>query len=203
MIVGLLATSVVLAENGSKQNSEAKAVGSMLEIHVSDKGKVLVRGAKVSVVTADTITALTEWGSASVTWTIKTSSATEFIKRNGGLNNISEISVGDFISFSGMVDPAAGAFTVDATVVKNWSAQKARSTVTGTVKSIDMGALSFVVMSTNKGDVTVKTSNTTTFKKVGVSATFSDVTVGAKIEADGVYDSVSKILMTDKVRIQN
>ena len=49
-------------------------------------------------------------------------------------------------------------------------------------------------MTTASGPIAVKTDSSTTFKKKGSSATFSDVTVGAMVEAEGTLQSDGSIL---------
>ena len=46
-------------EEHEKERKEIKATGSTLEVHISDNGKVLVRGAKVTSVSGSTINATT------------------------------------------------------------------------------------------------------------------------------------------------
>jgi len=65
--------------------------------------------------------------------------------------------------------------------------------VEGSVASVDIGAKSFVV-TTVAGPITVKTDSSTTFKKKGASATFSDVVMGAMVEAEGTLQSDGSIL---------
>ncbi len=65
--------------------------------------------------------------------------------------------------------------------------------VVGTVASVDTGAKSFVV-TTVSGPVTVKTDSSTTFKKKGTTAAFSDIAVGAMVEAEGTLQSDGSIL---------
>ncbi len=65
--------------------------------------------------------------------------------------------------------------------------------VAGSVASVDAGAKSFVV-TTVSGPITVKTGTSTTFKKKGSTATFSDVVVGAMVEAEGTLQADGSIL---------
>jgi hypothetical protein len=65
--------------------------------------------------------------------------------------------------------------------------------VEGTVASVDTGAKSFVV-TTVSGSITVKTGDSTTFRNKGSSATFSDVVMGAMVEAEGTLQSDGSIL---------
>ncbi len=121
-----------------KLAKEVKAIGSMLEVHVTDRGNVLVRGAKVTAISGNTISAATTWGSASMTWNIVTDSNTEFVRR-GGKSSISEISVGDLVSFQGMLQTGvASPLTVQAKIVKNWTVLKpapAPMTLEGKIKT--------------------------------------------------------------------
>ena len=197
-----LALFTAADENGEKQLKEARSVGSTLEIHVTDNGKVLVRGAKVTSVSGNTINASTTWGSAVFNWAVVTDSSTEWVRRFGGASAISEVSVGDFISFQGVLDTTIGSpITVKARVVKDWSIQKKHASFYGLIKSVDASAKTFVLTSEDKGDISVKISDTTKITKGNTVGTFSDITVGSKVTASGLYNTESKVLEADSVKI--
>jgi Domain of unknown function (DUF5666) len=65
--------------------------------------------------------------------------------------------------------------------------------VGGSVTSVNAADKSFVVQSTG-ASVTVKTDASTTFRKRGSAATFSDVIVGAMVEAQGTLQADGSIL---------
>jgi hypothetical protein len=65
--------------------------------------------------------------------------------------------------------------------------------VEGSVASVDNGVKSFIV-TTVSGPITVKTVASTTFKKKGSTATFSDVVAGAMVEAEGTLQADGSIL---------
>ncbi len=65
--------------------------------------------------------------------------------------------------------------------------------VDGTVTSVNTMEMSFVVQSTGAA-VTVKTDSSTTFRKRGSSASFSDVTTGVMVEVEGVLQADGSIL---------
>jgi hypothetical protein len=65
--------------------------------------------------------------------------------------------------------------------------------VEGTVASVNASAKSFVV-TTVSGPITVKTDSSTNFKKTGSSASFTDVIVGAMVEAEGTLQADGSIL---------
>lgn len=206
LFLASLALFVVQADNeqerGEKQFKEAQAIGSTLEIHITDKGKVLVRGAKVASISGNTINTTITWGSAIFNWAVVTDSSTEFVRRYGGASGVSEISVGDFISFQGALDTSvASPITVKAKIVKDWSIQKVRATFYGIVKSVDATAKSFVLASEDKGDITVMVSDSTKIKKGSGTGVFADIAIGAKVTAAGLFNNLSKVLEANEIKI--
>ncbi len=186
-----------------KQALEAREVGSMLEVHITDKGNVLVRGAKVTAISGNTISAATTWGSASISWNVVTDSGTEFIRRFGGKSSISEISVGDLVSFNGTLQTSvASPFTVQAKIVKDWSVQKQNATFSGTVQSVDATTQSFVLAAEKRGNITVLVSTTTVIRKGDSAGAFSDIVAGVKATASGLYNNLTSRLEAEKVIIQ-
>lgn len=212
IVLGLMFSfsSVVRADNDNKRGNddhererkEIRASGSTLEVHINDNGKVLVRGAKVSSVSASSIMATTSWGTASVPWTVNISSNTEMNRRFGGKLQMSEISVGDFISFQGDLVQGSSGFVVNAKVVKNWSVQKVKADSFGSVSSINSTAQSFVLVAGgDRGTITVNVVSSTSIMKGDSKAVFADIKVGDKIRVNGLYNSLTKILEADKVKI--
>ena len=108
-------------QNVEAHSDDAKAVGSKLELSITDGGRVIVRGAEVTEISGDVIRARTEWGATAFTWNIDTSGDTDFVTKSGSGSELADIEVGQVVSFSGVIDQNASAFTVDADVVKNWS----------------------------------------------------------------------------------
>jgi len=215
-VLGLFAMSLGVAaaeENGNNGlkvsvggmiaaaiNHEAKGVGSTTEVHISDNGKVLVRGAKVSAVSSSSITASNSWGSAVITWTVTPSTNAQFVRRFGGASALNEIQVGDFVSFSGDIDSSMASLNVKAAIIKDWSLQE-RQVFSGTVKSIDAANSAFV-LTTSHGDINVKMAANATITKGGSTAAFADIQVGARLtDVRGVYNSASNTLMADSVKI--
>lgn len=183
-----------------RNEREARDVGSTLEVHISNNGKTLVRGAKVTAVATNSITATTTWGANIVTWTVTTDSNTKLIRRYGGSSAMTEIAVGDFISFQGTLSSSASGMTVLAKTVKDWSIQKKNATHEGTVSSIS-GA-TFVIAKNNGVNVTVNTTGSTQFMKNNVAGVFADITVGAKVTATGIFNNLTNTLDASKVVIK-
>ncbi|MFA5841217.1 MAG: hypothetical protein WC847_03050 [Candidatus Paceibacterota bacterium] len=187
----------------SEQSKEAHMRGSTLEVHISDKGKVDVRGAKVTAISGNVITASTSWGVANLVWSVNVSSDTNIVRLYGGKSLVSEISVGDFVSFKGnLVTTSASPIIVNATMVKDWSIQVRNASFNGTVKSVDVPNSKFVFSFNKNGDITVTTSASTKFTKGEVAGVFADVIVGAKISTKGLYDSQLKQLNASEVKVK-
>mgnify|MGYP001567410062 CR=1 FL=1 len=191
----------VLAENDKKhddkhelrQEKEAKLMGSSFEVHITSNGKTLVRGAKVTAVTGSTITATSGWDSATLTWTITTDASTRFVGRHGGTSPLSEISVGDVISFQGaLVTTVASPFTVKADTVKDWSSKiPFRTTLEGKAKTA-LSAVSLpatFVLTAGGVDYTVRVStDTSVLNNRWLKLAFTSITAGDKVR---VYGSVN------------
>ena len=171
-----------------------------LEIHITGNGHVLVRGAKVTAVNGSDIIATTAVGGTSLSWTVKTDSSTSFVHRFGGKSGLSEISVGDYLSFTGTVDPSA-TLTVKAKVVKDWSIAETHQTFSGTVKSIDSANSRFTLASQNSGDITVTVSSDTSLMKNGATMLFSVLAVENTARVTGVYNSDTHVLAASKISI--
>ena len=121
-VAGMLMFAFV--ERVQARDNGPRAVGSKLEVAISDNGRVIVRGAEVTNISGATVRARTEWGASALTWTIDTDTDTDFVQKSGSGSDLDDISVGDYVSFSGQLDESADAFTIDADVVKNWSLEE-------------------------------------------------------------------------------
>ncbi len=185
----------------SEHAREARAHDSTLEVHFFDNGKVLVRGAKVTAVSGNTVNAVTAWDAVSLSWGVNVLPDTEINRRFGGRSSVSEISVGDFISFQGaLLYTSAFPIMVNAKVIKNWSVQKKNASFNGKVKSVDSVNSKFV-LSSERAEITVMVSTTTLFKKGDGTGVFSDVAVGGRVLAKGLYNSQLMQLSADEVKI--
>src|SRR3989344_67787 len=202
---GLSFSSAFAKENDNKNRAEhareARATGSTLEIHIFDDGKVLVRGAKVASIASSSFTAVTAWGSPSLNWTAMTDANTHFVRKSGGASSLSEISVGDFVSFNGSLDSASTGLVVKATSVKNWSVWKKHASFYGTVSSVSSSSMNFVLAAENNINLTVIVSASTTIKKGDSTGVFADILVGSKVTAQGLLNTQTNVLEAEKVKV--
>ena len=93
-------------------------------VYILPNQDVLVRGAEVTAVGSSSISAEVNWGSLSMAWKVNVASSTKFIFHDDGPGSLSDVKVGDTISFKGKLVSTESQFTVDAQVVKDWSLLK-------------------------------------------------------------------------------
>ncbi len=176
--------------------------GSTLEVHILDNGKVLVRGAKISSISGNTVNAYTAWGSINLNWQVNVLSNAKMVRKYGGNGSISEMSVGDIISFQGdLVSTSGSPIIVNASVIKDWSIQKitpARTTIEGKIQSITNG---IVVVRSGDKDYTINISSTTSILNVSwLKTTVSSFAVGDGIRVYGLINSTNMTIDANVVR---
>jgi hypothetical protein len=190
-------TIAPLFASAKSSDNKIRTVESGTTVSIANNGSVLVRGAEVTAVSGDVITARTQWGDTNISWKVETDNDTNFLQKNGSTVSASDIKAGNTVSFAGTLDADAGSFSVDADVVKNWSLASGTVALTGTVTSLNDDADSFVMRLANGTNVTVTTSGSTTIK----GGTFGDVDVNDRIVVSGTYTSGTSVLAASKIGV--
>ncbi|HEY5383430.1 MAG TPA: hypothetical protein VIJ88_02665 [Candidatus Paceibacterota bacterium] len=98
-----------------------------LEMHIANNGLTLLRSARVVTVNGTTITVSTAWGSTNFKWIVLTNASnyetrhfgTRFLNRDGQDIVSQGVSVGDYVTITGMLDTAAQEPTLDADSVRD------------------------------------------------------------------------------------
>lgn len=189
-----------MAHADDDKNHGSKS-GSGVEINIGGNGNVLVRGAKVTSVSSSTISANTNYGSSILGWTVKTNGDTEFSANKGSSAGISQIAVGDTISFRGSLDQAISGLTVNAKVVKDWTQAESKKTYRGMVTSINATLNSFTLSGDNT-TTTVQTNSATKFKlSNGTTGSFADIFLNAKVKVMGMWSASSSVLTATSVDV--
>lgn len=120
-------------EDREDWREDRREAGMQPQVAIGVNGKVLVRGAKVKAISGNTITAQVSWGSFVSEWKVDASNA-KFLRYSGNASAISEVSVGDVISFSGALDTSVSNATVKTDIVKDWSLDGQNSPRNGTLQ---------------------------------------------------------------------
>ncbi|MEK7588998.1 MAG: hypothetical protein AAB438_04265 [Patescibacteria group bacterium] len=192
-MVGLMRSMDVRMDDHKK---ETKLEDSTLEVNIKDNGQVLVRGAKVTAVSGNMITATTAWGAMNLNWNVNVLSSTNFVRKFGSSSSISEVKVGDMLSFNGVVTSGtSSAIVVDAKVIKNWSVtkQNVRSKIEGSVKSVagTTAPTTIVVTSGNKDYTVNVATNTSIVNDSWMASSLASFVVGNKVTAYGVVNDTT------------
>lgn len=190
--MGFFITSVLA------QNTPPTAEPS-LEVYILDNDQVLVRGARVTSISENLISARTAWGEFGMDWDVETDDS-RFLRRFGEKSVFSEIFIGDFISFSGTLDSSAEAPTVVARVVKNWSTE-GRGDLTvraGSIRSIDELSNSFSLR-TQMGTVVVRTNSHTEIKHNLSNTSFGVLTSGSDVLVRGTFNTQTGVLAANMI----
>jgi hypothetical protein len=125
--------------NGESENRSVSVTVSakpQVDVSIGSQGRVVVHGATVTGVSSSTVTATTNWGGTTITWSVNTSNA-QITYKGGRDAQAGVIAAGDAINFEGTFAPT-GSFAVNAKTVRDLSKEKAvmeKHTFSGTVTS--------------------------------------------------------------------
>lgn len=170
------------------------------EVHITKDGNATMNGVKVMQQAGTTFYTRLYWGDSFVRVLLKTNSKTTFYRATGELTTISEISDGDMLDVVGELESGTTGLTMVAKTIKNSSVQKAQSTFSGIVTSVDLISRQFVLSTKTSGVITVQTGTTTVFTKGSRTLDLEHVRVGDTItKTSGDYDLSNKILQATDV----
>lgn len=182
-------------------NYKPSSVGATLNVTMSADDRANVSGARVREVTDTGFVAETLWGSGKLTWTVRTNEKTPVMRKSGANIALSQITPGDYVSFSGKIQTNMPPFTVDADAVRDWSIGDNYIVYAGTVTAVDTENRTFTLTTSKGGTVTVKTDEDTAYAQNG-ARTFSDITVGDSVLAfgggKGSVVSATKVNLTER-----
>lgn len=170
------------------------------EVHITKDGKASFSGAKVMQLAGGTIFARLYWGEAYVRFTIKTNSKTKFLRATNEETTLAEISLGDWLDVSGLLESGGDTLSVNAETVKNSSVQKEQTETSGKVISVDLPARKFTLNSPKLGIIIVNTGTSTQFIKGTRTLDLEHIVVGDTItKISGEYDFNTKTLTAGSV----
>lgn len=176
--------------------TEAKLAGTGVKVGIEENGQTLVRGAKVTAVSGNMISATTAWGAMNLNWNINVVSNTSFVRKSGSAGTAADVKTGDIVSFSGTVTGGvSNGINVDAKTIKDWSMvkQNIRSKIEGTIKSVSGTTVptNIVVTSEGKDYSTYVGATTSLVNDSWAPVTLSTFVVGNKVTAYGIVDVAS------------
>lgn len=206
----LFATPLLASANEGQSDSkkvDSHNVGSAVEVRMANDNSVVVRGAKVTSISGSVINVQTAFGSSVLSWNVRVGADTKIITLPGGPIALAAISVGDYVSFSGLLDTSVSGLTVNAKVLKDWS-QIDRSAsfryFNGSVQSVDVANKRFTLKTEGaEGVITVALATTSVMNGGEGSFTIANLAVGNTVKVSGTYDAALKVITAEKVHIEH
>lgn len=197
----LVPLETISAEASSNGNFDPRALGSTLELHVSNDGKVIMHGLRVEQIAGSSFYCRMYWGSPFLRITLRTDSNTVVTKRFGQPITASDIAVGDYLSVDGEFVSGSNSFDVLAKKVKDWSIQTKAESFSGTITGIATSTPdSFFLTASNKSVITLAIGTSTIITRGSITVGANDLSVGRKVTyASGVFNNLTKTLHADKV----
>ena len=150
-VVAVLGVIGFLASAGVASAQTTTSSSMPMVLNVSSGGKVLLRGT-VSAVSSDSVT-VKSWGGD---WTVNVPSSAKVLPSGTALSSFAQ---GDFVGVQGTANASAG-WTVDATLIRDWTARaqikanvqavkqevkSAARVVQGTLSNLDATAATFTL----------------------------------------------------------
>jgi hypothetical protein len=126
MAIGLATATVLIGVSATAHADEGGMKGVLgTQIIINGSGDVAVSGAKVTATSTSGLTASTNIGSTTLTWSVATDVMTKFA---GKTKTMANIVIGDVVSFMGRISSATqGGFAVTANTVKDFNFHPAAS----------------------------------------------------------------------------
>lgn len=213
-VIGALAFLPVIASanegNGNKGKSENRSAATQrVEVVINASGNVLVRGAKVTGISGNTLTVTTTAGASTLSWAVTTDSSTAFVTSAGAGSSLAQISVGDTISFAGALTGTG--LSVKATAVKDWTVGVSQRSISGVVASVNGTNTSLVLGNGNGKDndndkddktrATIQLTGSTVIMQNGATTTFASIQTGDKVKATGTMNADGTVLTATMVTV--
>ena len=167
-----------------------------LAVRIGENGATALRGAKVTAVTATTVSATTAWGSTVINWTLNVDSATAIRGKGNGKMAIGDISVGDMIDVRGPLVTTNASLTVQAKEIIDRSAVRPvaqQQTLEGKIKAI-AGAAAPTTLTVTVGttDYQVKVAtDTSLLTALWLRTSLANLAVGNTVRVYGAVSGTS------------
>lgn len=166
-------------------------------VSIAGNGTTVVRGAVVTQITGNEITAQTSWGSAKITWKVIVSGTTRFAPARNNKEALSSIvKKGEVIGFSGQMNANSAIPAVTATMVRNESVLQSAVILDGNVLETTDDSL---LIQTDSGTSTVRIGTGTIMTKDGNRAQLADLIPGETVKAFGTLNTRSQMLTAERV----
>ncbi len=173
---------------------------SASSITIAPTGQVIVKGARVTSVSGNSIHAEAEWGAAQIAFVVQTTGSTRFMPDLGSSEALRAIKKGHTISFTGTLSGTIAKPTVVATVLRDAELLKEAVSVVGTVRSVDEESGTFVLEQSD-AVTTILVPVGALMSRDGNYARVANIQVGDSAKATGTLDTAQSILRASRVTV--
>jgi len=125
------------------------------------------------------------------TYTILVTDKTKLLRNFGSKSNLKEFGVGSILQIYGRRENNT---IIEAQLIRNKSIQKRKGTLVGNIVSLDTATQKFVIKSSNRTNITVTVDATTKILQQNTAKSFSDLVLGVKVVATGMWDKSNSTL---------
>ena len=202
---------VIASANEGKSNKgeNRSAATQRVEVAINASGNVLVRGAKVTGISGSTLTVTTTAGASTLSWAVTTDGSTAFVTSAGAGSSLAQISVGDTVSFAGVLTGTG--LNVKATAVKDWTIGANQRSSSGIVTGVNGTSTSLTLGNGNGKDndndkdnktrATIQLTGSTVIMLNGATTTFAAIQTGDKVKATGTMNEGGTVLTATSVTV--
>lgn len=172
------------------------------QISIGTDGGFSANGLTVMQISGGDIFTRATWGQSFLRIMVLLGSQTAITKDHGEIASAQNIAVGDTLDVDGTIETGASDIIITAKNVRDVSLEQESKTLSGTVRSVNPDAVSFVLANTSFGSTTVQVSTSTSVTKGLRQITFGDISVGDKIlSASGTYNYQTNVLLAGAIGI--
>ena len=203
-LIALIALSFVFLASGAALAQAIPTVPdpSVPDFHIDKNGNVNINQAKVMLIAGTSFYLRYYVGLAFIRILITTTSDTKVYRRYGDNIPMSRIVVGDTINFQGTIQSTADTLTVVASSITDFSDQKQVGGFKGMVVGMGNPDGSFLLATSEQGNITVTTGTTTQIRKGTRFLTPDRIRPGDQItDAEGTFDHGSNTLTANIIVI--
>ena len=195
----ILAMAILVAAFGLASSALAASVEP--SISIASSGQTIVRGARVTSVSGNVVTARTTWGSSTLSWSIRTSGSTKFYPADAiSSDTLRAIQLGDIVSFSGERGMTGAGASARAASLKDDSLLLSIQSVRGTITEMN-AENGTAVFTTEDGPHTIATSRITLVTLNGDPIELEDLAIGDTVQVSGTRNTISNVIAADRIAL--
>lgn len=178
------------------------AADTLSELRITPDGAFTATGITVYQKAGRNFFTRATWGQAFIRVTVLTNASTTVVKNHGEAGAVEDINEQDTLDVVGTLSLSGDSVNIIAKNIRDYQLLSAPKTLSGSVKSVDAGATSFVLSNSTFATTTVQLAGGAQITKGARTIFLPDLAVGDKIlSAAGTYDYTTNTLSASSVSV--